>query len=1010
MLLAYRVESERPQRRVPPTRSRAERPHAAGEFAGLSDVAERLWSTEALTRIDRGGGGLQVSHIAPVDTLEALQYLHAKLDTHFRRLRDQRLQLEPTSPVFALEHDLSSVEIELLKSAVRSGIQDFWLGHFRKTWLPFVVYAAEMGYGYEGDEYWTTFSNETPRWTERERSTIRDWFRRFGDEYAGARPTGAWARQFTIIAWPITHAVLPVYLQRQFAKLLYEFRTGLTSELLTDPDKLGARLASRAGWYSDRFRQFAQNTALVGQVGVALLAGGDNESPYLTKATLDRLVQGLSDERQARHWLSSARHEASRVRGSGFRSSDRQRSRSARQRLPRATDPRFVLRFIGGSWNAYAKFPDLTPISERLPDVFEEMRTLRARVQGGSRVVASGGLTDAGQEVRLQTWPDPAKPFVQLENGSEWVNGIIADQCVMTSGPWWLFRLQESGAAIEIKGRSVRPGHRYILVGASDQAPPAVDWCRPTELNVSGVNAFRLEVPEQLTESDAATLVEHGVSSVSSVLIRPVGIVASSWDGEGAGEWLAGEPAILGIRSELHPATCLISLDGEFFQSIPWPEREMELVLSFTNLSVGEHEVTASLGGAEGQDLTSGTLAIAVRDPLVRPENATVGEGIRMLATPARPTMAELWDERASITVDGPAEAEAELVVSLRDEWGVEKRRITRKLVLPVDGTGWRQHAQSIRDDKRFKDVYDEAESCALTVHRDSVGMASLTCERGFRPFRWRFRTERDGRKVASLSDRTDGGSTRVEFYKVDSPLQYVECDRTQPIPMPSRGGLLRAVSDEAESVVLAPTNPNDLLATRSTAPHVGYVDKSLAGVMKLVQGHRLWATADLPADAFAIYQQHLALDAVARALAMLLGGSHWAAIERKLVSADDPADLLDEMQRKVGNAPAHEALAEAISLHLYHWLTAGEILVGFSSAIHTTLTDSGIDVAQHPSAARFVLTLAGRPGWIMDWPESERRYLLPRVMSSPVLVRAARFAVLGTRILNDVESIERSF
>lgn len=952
-----------------------------------------------------------MAEVAPSDVTEVLQYLHEKLNLHFRRLREQRQQLEPASPVFALEHDLGDAELEMLKSAVRSAIHDFWLHHFNRTWLPFVVYAAEMGYGYEGDEYWTTFSNETPRWTEKERSTIRDWFLRFASEFGGARPTGAWARHFTIISWPITHAVLPVYLQRQFAKLLYEFRTGLTSELLADPEALGARLASRAGWYSDRFRQFAQNTALVGQVGVALLAGGHNESPYLTKSTLDRMVQGLSEQRQARHWLNSARHEASRVRGAGFRpSGSRSGSRSQQQRLPRATDPRFFLRFLGGAWNAYAEFPDLTSISERLPDVFEEMRTLRARVQGGSRIIASGGLTDAGQEVRFQTWPDPAKPFVQLENGSEWVNGIIADQCVMTPGPWWLFGLQESGAAIEIKGRFVRPGHRYILVGTSDQEPPAVDWCQPVALNGTGAIAYRLDVPEQLAESDTAELVDHGLSTLSSVLIRPVGIVASSWDGEGAAEWLAGEPAILGIRSELHPARCLVSLDGDLYRAIPWPEGESELVLSFTDLRVGEHEVAASLVGAEGQDLTSGNLAIAVRDPLVRFENATAGEGIRMLATPARPTMVELWDEKASITIDGPVGTEAELAVSLRDEWDAEKSKVTRKLPLPVDGAGWRQHAQSIRTEKRFKDAYDEAESCVLTVHREGVGMASLTCERGFQPFRWRFRTERDGSKVATLSDRTDGGSTRVEFYTVDTPLQFVECDPTEPISLPSRGGLLRAVSDEAESVVLTPTNPNDLMAAGGAAPHVGYGDKSLTGVMKLVEGHRLWATADLPADPFAIHQQRLAMDAVARAIAILLGGNHWAAVERKLVSAEDPADLLDEMPRMIGTTAAHEALAEVISLNLYQWLNATDILVGFSSAIRSTLVESGIEVDKHPSAARFVLTFAGRPGWILDWPESERAYLLQRVMTSPVLLRAARFAVLGTRILNDVESIERSF
>lgn len=913
--------------------------------------------------------------------------------------------------MFALEHDLGDAELDMLKNAVRSGINGFWLHHFSKTWLPFVVYAAEMGYGYEGDEYWTTFSNETPHWTEKERSTIRDWFRRFASEFGGARPTGAWAGHFTIISWPITHAVLPVYLQRQFARLLYEFRTGLTSELLANPEALGARLASRAGWYSDRFRQFAQNTALVGQVGVALLAGGDNESPYLTKPTLDRIVQGLSEQRQARHWLNSARHEASRVRGAGFRPpSNRRGTQSTGQRLPRATDPRFFLRFLGGEWNAYAEFPDLTSISERLPEVFEEMRTLRARVQGGSRVIARGGLTDAGQEVRFQSWPDPTKPFVQLENGSEWVNRIIADQCVMTSGPWWLFRLQESGAAIEIKGRFVRPGHRYLLVGTSDQEPPALDWCQPADLNVTGANAYRLNVPEQLTDADAAELVGHGLSTLSSVLIRPVGIVASSWDGEGAAEWLAGEPAILGIRSELHPATCLISLDGDLYRSITWPEGELELVLSFTDLSVGEHEVSAALLGTDGQDLTSGTLAIAIRDPLVRPENATAGEGIRMLVTPARPTMAELWDEKAHITIDGPADAEAELIISLRDEWGAEKARVSRKLSLPVHGAGWRQHAQSIRSEKKFKDAYDEAESCLLTVHRDGVGIASLTCERGFQPFRWRFKTERDGSKAASLSDRTDGGSTRVEFYTVDTPLQSAACDPTQPIALPSRGGLLRAVSDEAESVVLAPTNPNDLMAMGGAAPHVGYGDKSMAGVMKLVEGHHLWATADLPADAFAIHQQQLAMDAIARAIAMLLGGNHWAAIERRLLTSDDPDELLNEMPGMIGTSPAHEALAEVISRNLYHWLTPTEILVGFSSAIHSTLVESGIEVNKHPSAARFVLTFAGRPGWILDWPDAERTYLLQRVMTSPVLLRAARLAVLGTRILNDVESIERSF
>jgi hypothetical protein len=70
--------------------------------------------------------------------------------------------------------------------------------------------------------------------------------RKFAADYGGVVPKGAFADNFPIIAWPVTHAVLPVYLQRNLAQLLFEFRTGLTADLLRDPDAFGVRLAFRA--------------------------------------------------------------------------------------------------------------------------------------------------------------------------------------------------------------------------------------------------------------------------------------------------------------------------------------------------------------------------------------------------------------------------------------------------------------------------------------------------------------------------------------------------------------------------------------------------------------------------------------------------------------------------------------------------------------------------------------------------------------------------------------------
>lgn len=952
-----------------------------------------------------------MSGVSQSNPNEVLSYLHDRLHRHFEALKDRRSGLTPVAPVFALEHDLSPENLELLNSAVRDAIKKYRIWHYQKTWLPFVVYAAEMGYHYVGDEYWTTFSSHTPRWESQERSTIRDWFVRFYDQFGGALPTGAWANRFTIIAWPITHAVLPTDLQRQLAKLLYEFRTGLTTRLLDDPDELGARLAARSGWYSDRFRNFCQNTRLVGQVAAALLSGDDGESPYLVKSALDRLISGLSHERQARQWLTYAQRAANHVRASGFSRHPLpgNRAPSITDRLPRATDPRLFLRQLDGSWYAYAELSDMTPLSGRMPHVYDELRTKRARVNGARRPVPTGGLVYDGQEVRFENWPDPTKPFVQLERGSDAVNALITDQVVMSNGPWWVFRNQGPGTAIEVKSRFLRPGARYILVGAGDQEPPEVSWCSPTTVAVEGASAWHLDVPDPLPGADAQAILACGLSSLATVALRPVGLVASAWDGEGAVESLAGEPAILGIRTEVAAQRCLVTVDGEP-HFIPWPAGQTELILSLSALDVGSHTVAATLIGEENKELTKGDLDVTIRDPQVRPENATAGEGIRLMASPARPTLAELWDERATVTVSGPPSTNAELGITLLDEARTELSSVRRTVTLPIDEGEWMTLARGVRSERAFNAHYDDAQWCVLTVHRDGIGMASLSCERGFQPLRWRFCKERDGNYTARLQDQTDAGSTKVDFFDVEQPLAAIHYEQGADIALPPRGGLLRATADGVTAAVVAPTQPNKVFSLGSASPHVPYGDRSTAGIMRLADAHWLWMSADLPADPFAVSQQQVALDTTTRATSMLVTGAHWASIERSLATADSEwvLDHLEDMEHTVGVSPSHVALAKQISRKHYDWSAPERLLPGFAEIMAPILQEAGVE---NPSAPRFLLTMAGRLGYITQhWSKTDRDFLLDQVMLSPVLLRAARYAVIGSRAYAEPDEAQRGF
>ena len=127
----------------------------------------------------------------PDPVVDDLAVLHQQLDAHFRVLREQRDDVGKSAPIFALEHGLSESELALLKTAVRSSVRPYFPP---ASWLPFVVYAAEAGYEYSGEEYWPTFESLTPGWSEYgDRDYVRRQFREFKERYGGAEPTGRWA-------------------------------------------------------------------------------------------------------------------------------------------------------------------------------------------------------------------------------------------------------------------------------------------------------------------------------------------------------------------------------------------------------------------------------------------------------------------------------------------------------------------------------------------------------------------------------------------------------------------------------------------------------------------------------------------------------------------------------------------------------------------------------------------------------------------------------------------------
>ncbi|MGY1609378.1 hypothetical protein [Geodermatophilus sp. SYSU D00700] len=938
--------------------------------------------------------------VARGSTAETLEYFHEVLDAHFEALHERRASLGTPAPVFALEHGLSEDDRKLLRDAVVAAHRQRLLTRATsRWWLPFVVHAAEVGYIYDGIEFWPIYAASTPGWSdsEYERDRVRDWFRRFSKEYGGAIPQGAWATTFRKIAWPITHAVLPRYLQVQLARMLYDYRTSWPSSL-DDPEALGVRLHSWSRYYGERLEKFCQNTALLGHVAVALLLSAEDEpSPYIESSTLDRLVDSLNSERQSRRWLHDARKSASTVKTRNFqRPIGGMKSTTSDRRVPALTDPKFQLKLQGEVWHAYAVIPDLKPLQNSLPVVYDVLRDSRASVAGSREIIRSGALLYALAPVELFTWPSPVEPFLQLKNASPTVNLLIADQCRMTGGPWWVFRRKQGGPATEVKGKFVRPGGLYCIVGAPDLSPPEVAWCEPVEIAVEAVSAYSLRVPEALAEPEIRALVSAGLSVQTDLSIQPVGVTASSWDGEGAVEWLAGEPALVSIRAEHSPQKCRLSINGDPYY-VDWPAGATELFLSLEGLAVGTHEVVVALGDLERDGRSAGgTLIVSIRDPQAPGEGIFAGEGIRLRTSPAQPSLPELWDGRAALEVDGPAGMQADLAITLRDGDGRSLgNTIRRSVELPVSGDDWRRVFPQLRAANELARHYDEADVAELTVSRAGVGFAALTCERGFRGLRWVLTKCHDGDYTARLIDRTDGDAVAIDFFPMDRPLAAQRQPVDQEFASPPRGGLLWATSGEQTAGQIVPPDPNQLLRIGATTPSVPARTKSLAEARNLIDHHRRWSDAELPAHPFGVRDRERVLQAITTALAVMLAPGQWAHFEHQIagVAAED-VDL-NRAQKLVGDTTAQWATAQAIASNLWQWNSPEALILGFSEAIAALAKSSGMtDIRK---GARFLLQLASSPGELLDWDRDEVNQYLRCVLTTPVLVRAARFAVLGT-------------
>jgi hypothetical protein len=802
---------------------------------------------------------------------------------------------------------------------------------------------------------------------------------------------------------------------------LYDYRAALTADLLSDPIALGATLVARTSHTSKRFQQFAENAELLGHVAATVLSEGGGAAALL-ESTLHRIVDDISSEREARTWLRAAKRSADRVRLSGA-SSDRDgsggRGTESTSVTDRASAPvGFTLHPTDSGWQLRLRVPDYSPLFVRHPGVGDAVRKSRIIVTGSdSAPRPREWLTHVGTEMVLDQWPGAGVPMFSLERADASINAMLRDESRAPDTAPWIFRLGPDQTGVLVRTGAVHPGGDYVLLAPAIAASTA-NWVRAESSALQGANALRLHVPENPSVSDLVELHTLGCATLTDVVVEPVGIVPSIWDGDGYGEWLAGDEPLLAISTSHPVSSCSVNLDGRETK-IAQLTSGRQAFIHLTDLKPGTHRVRLAFLVDEGTaPVSDAYIVMRIREP--QPSNAagTFRDPLQIRSSPATPTLEELWESRCRLEVDGPPGARASIAFHLSTDGAVTASHRVGGVALPLDAGAFREFFERhFRNRAELQQAYDESTSGAVEVVEAELGVAALELQRAFTPLRWGYRRVH-GHLGLFLHDAADTGSLpmahRFPFNRPDSG-ELVVAERGGHFHHPD-GGLFYARVDGYEvGAVLAPSvhDPRDMRRV-AARPRLLQRQRNARDLLQLLEMSQRWALARTPGDPLAGWAYGRVRDAIVGRLCGVIGGQLWTSIEERRDRGERlRTDELESALAKPGDHQTFRRQVRAIAEQASH----GDVVQRFGSALGEPVVRAGsprlVVSGSHrltPSSpgtrfavggkwlAEFALRLASDPGSLLAWSQYEVGGRIEELLATPIVLRAARMIVLAAR------------
>jgi hypothetical protein len=604
----------------------------------------------------------------------------------------------------------------------------------------------------------------------------------------------------------------------------------------------------------------------------------------------------------------------------------------------------------------------------------------------------------ANRRAILKSWPDTAKPLIQLERSTGTLNHLIASDCRLSAGPLWLFRIGSDGLAREILGKIVRPGQDYVVV-TTGAAPEPDLMLRACDVSCTGVKSFRIAVPPRVSAAETAWLNKVGLAVARTIRVWPAGLPGRGWDGEGHVEVLTTESAAFGIVHDHPIESYSIRLNGGEQTILEAGGVGYPTFIRLPQLAPGTHTLIVKSTRDPSQFAqpispeAEGFLLLSVREPEPWIPGRAAHHGLIVTIDPNDFDLAALWEDRVSVSVIGPDSHHVVCRIELSGPRGEQllSENICEPMALPLTAETWSRTFKRFIGRTDVASRYLEATSGRLVISAEELGEYAAGFEHEALPLRWVL-TGREDKILVRLIDDTgrETGEPDCAFFPLQKPLQAEAvptvdalAGRASEIP----GGLFVAqYGNYQDRIVVSAGLAGSGLQGLGVAPDFSEIADGSISVAEACRVLELWSGARLVGFLPDIRLQQV-VDGLISAIFAKLCGQEWAKAEKALLDGLDTQRSFDALQRSVDRSNGFASVLRRDYAQLNRDFPAGadwfaDLAVRYG-------------VCAERKVSKFALRMASQPQRIPTVYGDSLELLVSRTAETPAILRGARLLAL---------------